>query len=80
MYVANDSYRNLTSFMVGYGVCYSDNFQADLYSDFKKWLFQKEGHKFSISWPEYILTEMAEGDEKIASQILFNLFHEYLSA
>lgn len=78
LYVFDNSYSSLTSFLVGYILAIRDSTSDDLSEEFKKWLEAKEQKEFAIHWSGYILLEMSNNDSLIAEQNLISLWEEFI--
>jgi hypothetical protein len=78
MYVFDNSYNSLISFLVGYLLAIRDLEVRDISLSFQKWLQDKEGKYFSVHWSRYILVELSKNDENTAKKKMLELFELYL--
>jgi hypothetical protein len=78
MYVSDNTYISLVSFIDGYLFGVKDLYDIDISYDFKKWLEKKIDRHFTIVWSIYIVQYLCNKDEAMAEEKLFNLLEEYL--
>jgi len=78
MYVFDDSYNSLSSFLIGYLLARETHSEHQISNQFQEWLWSREKKHFSLHWTSYVLNEMANGDENQACDLILDLFEEFL--
>ena len=79
MFVFDNSYNSLSSFLIGY-MCATNNYSSNdmnISYEFRNWLEKKEGAHSSLHWSFYILNKIANKNEEMACQILIELLDEF---
>ena len=78
MYIFDNSYNSLASFLIGYISAINDyNSDINISNEFRNWLHKREGIHTSLHWSAYILNECAKKNEEKACQILIELLYEF---
>jgi hypothetical protein len=80
MFLYASSYASYVNFLNGYDLCMEEMTNESHLKEFQKWLQEKAGHHFSMHWSSYILQELANDDDEIATQKLIELLDEFLDA
>lgn len=80
MYIFNDSYAALVSFIMGYTDSVCDFLEVNIDGQFQEWLRKKYKRHFALHWSGYILVELSKNDEKIACSSLLSLWEEFVNS
>lgn len=80
MYLFDDTYNGMVSYLMGYLYAVMEITEEDVSDEFQKWLVNKVGSSFSTHWSNYIYVEMAKKDEKTAKEILLNLLEDFFNS
>lgn len=80
MYVFDNTYNSLVSFLMGYQYAFLKSSGIDLSNEFQNWLRKEFETYFSVHWSSFILTELANGEEDKAKIILLNSLDDFLQS
>ncbi|MEN7550411.1 hypothetical protein AAG747_21005 [Rapidithrix thailandica] len=78
IYLFDNTYKGLTSFLMGYQLGIENSSEIQLSDEFQNWLRGKFNSHFSIHWSSFIFQELAEKNEQKASVLLLDLLDEFL--
>ncbi len=79
MFIFDDSYTSLASFLIGYCLALKELEDYDVSMSIQEWLRGKVGTHFSVHWTYYILNHLAKRNEDIAEKVLFELLDEFFN-
>jgi uncharacterized membrane protein len=78
MYLFDNTYRGLTSFLMGYCQGVLEATGQDISEQFQGWLREKQQSYFSIHWSTYVLSEMSDNNSEQARELLLSLLEDFV--